>query len=702
MHLQEVQVSWKIGKKKMKALLVIIMSLCIHVTYAQKPDTTKTFIQGKELGEVVVKSSYLTREGDHILAIPTKEQRKHAVTGYDLLSNLMIPGVSVERSTGSVTTPNGAATLYIDGREVDFREVQSLRPKDVSRVEYFDVPNGKYAKDAYAINIIMKPLNNGGYTQLDASQNVGYLYGDYNLISKFVTGTKSLNLWAGYSLENPKSSMDENETFIFPDYQMNRLQHYNNADNRQTEEYVQASISNRGRKYIWMLRGGMAWNASKNGVNNGMTEYWKTAAAIKNGSILDINTRNKSYRPSVYFYGLHTFSNTKSLDYVFDGYYSRNDYDRLYNDDNVSFRSLVKEDYYYIKANANYSMAFSHRNRLAFSLYEFMRISDSEYIGTSAYNQNLHSSEIILFADYSQRLGSFFFDINPGLSFLTYRLKGMKSINHLTPRLQARATYRIDKVQQLQFLFALGNTYPRINTINNVEQQIDPIIILKGNSNMDNSILLNPRLSHTLNLNKFALQTGVSYFYQNHSIISDYYIRDGHLISTFRDDCIYHRPSVDISMTYKPSGSLNMKVSGQWIEHLVRGGAEHRNLSAFSGTAMINYYVRDFSFGASIASPARDLIDSQISRKTFWRYQLSAMWNHGNLAIEANANNLFMMKNHIVDELSASYYSFKQIDQSRSYNQYANLKIVYSFDYGKKTSKSPDYKHQNSESAILK
>lgn len=686
----------------MKALLVIIMNLCLHVTYAQKPDTTKTFIQGKDLGEVVVKSSYLTREGDHILAIPTKEQRKHAVTGYDLLSNLMIPGVSVERSTGSVTIPNGAATLYIDGREVDFREVQSLRPKDVSRVEYFDVPNGKYAKDAYAINIIMKPLNNGGYTQLDASQNVGYLYGDYNLISKFVTGTKSLNLWAGYSLENPKSSMDENETFIFPDYQLNRLQHYNNADNRQTEEYVQASISNRGRKYIWMLRGGMAWNASKNGVNYGMTEYWKTAAAIKNGSILDINTRNKSYRPSVYFYGLHTFSNTKSLDYVFDGYYSRNDYDRLYNDDNVSFRSLVKEDYYYIKANANYSMAFSHRNRLAFCLYEFMRISNSEYIGTSAYNQNLHSSETILFADYSQRLGSFFFDINPGLSFLTYRLEGMKSINHLTPRLQARATYRIDKVQQLQFMFALGNTYPRINTINNVEQQIDPIIILKGNSNMDNSILLNPRLSHTLNLNKFALQTGVSYFYQNHSIISDYYIRDGHLISTFRDDCIYHRPSADISMTYKPSGTLNMKLSGQWVEHLVRGGAEHRNLPAFSGTAMINYYVRDFSFGASIASPSRDLIDSQINRKTFWGYQLSAMWNHGNWAIEANANNLFMMKNNIVDELSASYYSFKQIDQSRSYNQYANLKIVYSFDYGKKTSKSPDYKHQNSESAILK
>lgn len=298
----------------MKALLVIIISLFLNMSYAHELDTAKTFIQGKELDEVVVKTSYLTREDDHILAIPTKDQRKHAATGYDLLSNLMIPGVYVERSTGNVTTPTGAATLYIDGREVEFREVQSLRPKDISRVEYFDVPTGKYAKDAYAINIIMKPLNNGGYTQVDASQNVGYLYGDYNLISKYVIGTKSLNLWTGYSLQNPQSSMTENESFIFPDYQLNRLQCYNDAGNRQTEEYVQASISNRGRKYIWMLRGGVAWNDSRNNVNNGMTNYWQTDTLIKDGSILNINSRNKSYRPSIYFYGLHTFSNTKSLD----------------------------------------------------------------------------------------------------------------------------------------------------------------------------------------------------------------------------------------------------------------------------------------------------------------------------------------------------------------------------------------------------
>ncbi len=266
----------------------------------------------------------------------------------------------------------------------------------------------------------------------------------------------------------------------------------------------------------------------------------------------------------------------------------------------------------------------------------------------------------------------------------------------------SRISFMLNKTQQLQFTFALGNTYPRINTINNVEQQIDPIIIIKGNPNMDNSILLSPRLSYTLNISKFALQMGASYFYQNHAIISDYYVRNKNLISSFRDDCIYHRPSVDASFTYKPSNSLNIKLSGQWNEHLTRGGVEHCNQSSFSGTAMVNYYLGDFSFGASLATPTRDLIDCQIHRKTYWKYQLTAMWNHGDWAVEADANNLFLTKNYIVDKLTNTSYNFNQTEQRSSFNQYATLKIAYCFDYGKKTTKTPNYEHRNSESAILK
>lgn len=661
------------------------------------PDSIKL----KELKEVVVHASYLTREDNHISAIPTKEQRKHAVSGYDLLRNLMLPGVSVNRKSGSVTTPAGTATLYIDGREVEFREVQSLRPKDIARVEYHDIPTGKYAKDAAAINFVLKTIDNGGYTQLDAMQGLGYLNGDYNLISKYVVGSKSINLWAGYSLENPESNLEETESFNFTDGRLNRRNAYSDVGNRDSEEYVQASISNRGNKYTWMLRGGMAWTANKNDIGNGIVNYW-LKDATENEETVHLHSKNKTMRPSLYFFGMHTFSENKRLDYVADTYYSRNDFNRQYKDNDSFYKSLVKEDYWYTQLNANYSWTLNHQNSLVFTLYEFLRVSDSDYSGTTAYNQNLRSSESILFVDYSQRLGRFFYDINPGLSFLTYRLKGMKSINHLTPRLQARAAYMIDRKQQLQFAFALGNTYPKINTINNVEQQIDPIIILKGNPDMDNSILLSPRMSYNLNLNKIALRAGVSYLYQNHSIISDYYIREGNLISAFRDDCIYHKPSADLSLTYKPSNALNINISGQWSDQLARGAIEHRNLSAFNANAMVNYYVGDFSFGAWVSTPTRDLVDSQIRRKTYWQYQLSAMWTHGNWAIEANANNLFLMNNRILDELNTAAYSYSQTNWNRQYNQHATLKVAYTFEYGKKTNKSPSYEHTDSESAILK
>lgn len=91
-------------------ILTAVVTIPVHAL--EQEDSVKT----QELKEVVINASYLTREDDHISAIPTKEQRKHAVSGYDLLRNLMIPGISVNRTTGSITTPVYTATLYIDGR----------------------------------------------------------------------------------------------------------------------------------------------------------------------------------------------------------------------------------------------------------------------------------------------------------------------------------------------------------------------------------------------------------------------------------------------------------------------------------------------------------------------------------------------------------------------------------------------------------
>lgn len=51
-----------------------------------------------ELSEVVVKGASVIRQKDRLLILPDRQQIKQAGTGYDLLYNLMIPGMEVDRT----------------------------------------------------------------------------------------------------------------------------------------------------------------------------------------------------------------------------------------------------------------------------------------------------------------------------------------------------------------------------------------------------------------------------------------------------------------------------------------------------------------------------------------------------------------------------------------------------------------------------
>lgn len=136
------------------------------------------------LDEVIIRGNSLIRKKDHVVVIPDKIQKKHAYSGYDLLYNLMIPGLNVNANKGIVKTARGEATLYINGVKAELREIQNLRPKDIEKVEYYDIPSGIYIGDIASINYVTKTYQLGGYVSLDGWQNIGYLSGNYNLGAK--------------------------------------------------------------------------------------------------------------------------------------------------------------------------------------------------------------------------------------------------------------------------------------------------------------------------------------------------------------------------------------------------------------------------------------------------------------------------------------------------------------------------------------
>ena len=46
-----------------------------------------------------------------------------------------------------VTSPFGIVSLYVNGRLADAQEIQTLRAKDIQKVEYYDLPNNLHRAD---------------------------------------------------------------------------------------------------------------------------------------------------------------------------------------------------------------------------------------------------------------------------------------------------------------------------------------------------------------------------------------------------------------------------------------------------------------------------------------------------------------------------------------------------------------------------
>ena len=198
------------------------------------------------LDEVVVTGDRFIRTADGLKIYPDKQQKKHSGSGFDLINNLMIPGVSVDVAKGSVRAFGGSVAIYIDGMKSDYREMQQLRPEDVESVQYMEAPTGKYAGDNASINIILKKRTSGGYVSIDALQRLGYLNGDYNLAARYYNKNTQYTLYGGIDYNKINGNrLDKQETILFPLEPIDR--NYATAGSRMSNnnQYAQFRIRNK-------------------------------------------------------------------------------------------------------------------------------------------------------------------------------------------------------------------------------------------------------------------------------------------------------------------------------------------------------------------------------------------------------------------------------------------------------------------------
>ena len=653
------------------------------------------------LGEVVVKGSSFIRKDDHVLVIPDKQQVKHASTGYDLLYNLMIPSIEVNKRTGTVSTFGGEVSLYINGEKADYRDVQSLRPRDIENVEYYDVPTGKYANDVAAINYIVKKRQSGGYIFADGKQTIGYMAGDYNIGGKVDHGNTSYSFWGGHTMQKYKGSIvDKNETILFPDYTVYRNRETTAGNYRNNQQYMQFKVSNVNKKRNLSAQIALVRNETPSDENYGLLDY---SGHYTYSTRSTDSKQEQNLSPSLRLFGDFNIGKNQTLEFTAKGSYTQNDYTRQYTENENNSLSDVKEDLYSFNFSANYNIKLQHQNSFGVDIRHYHNITSSTYAGDYSSWQHLWTGESMFMLNYSQRFGKHFTMIlRPGLSWMNYKLHTEDVRRYCSLKTSSRFSYQFNKKQQLALTADAGVNQPDISYMNNVDQTVDFLQIKRGNPFLDDMQVYNISLLYNGVFGKLNVVGGTGYSIYTHNVSPIYYLEGDKLIGSYRSDGNIYGLGIILNISYHVTDNLRTKLAFKYLNVQTRKNY-NINLDSYSAILDINYFLKDFSINLFGKIPTEKIETSTlIVSKSPATYGASVSWSHKGWYIEAGTENPFTRHSRYREHADYGVYQYNQVQTSRIYQRTGYVKLAYTFDFGRKTSRDKNDVDRSINSAIMK
>ncbi len=647
------------------------------------------------LNEIVVSVNRIIKASDgHITALPNKEEKRHSFGGIDLLANMMIPGVSVDRSTGKVSAAFGDVSLYINGIKATLQEVKALNAGDVIRVEYYDTPTGAYIGENAVVNYVVREYTAGYFGEISADQKLGYWNGAYGFASKLSHDNTSVQLIADYDFTRSLSDRKTGYT------------NYNPAGGLVSESiigldgktrkdkgnvFVDVTNKTQGRT----LRGSAWFNADDS--------PYATQFESVNGLNQNKKTVDKLYLGGLRFFSRFNLQRKQSIEFNAGASFARNDYSYLFANTQSRIYSESSNKLWNMDFTAVYNKQFSRGNSLAVKFIDFYKNSRVDYVQSNVEYSTLWSNEELLFIQYMHPLSQTVqLSVQPGFSALQYMQQNRNLISIFSPRLGVRCAARLPQNMYLMATVNIGNSFPNIASLTTAEKQVNDYLILRGNPDIKNTKLYNTMWVYGWNTQKFGLQLMAQYQYNHNIPVSSYQQEGDRIIESWTTDENAGYFNSNVSMTYRPVQNLSLMLSGGYNRYDYSGYQSSR-VGGIDGRFEVIYYWHDFSLSANVSSPQKTMGLDLAKVKTPWQYGLAVGYTIDSWKFEAGINNPFIKGNSYKFESFNPVYNYCYNLRSQSVGCHGFIKATFSFDGGKKLQRTElKYDKETPADAMLK
>lgn len=507
------------------------------MTYAvESQDTVET----QELQEIIIQAPKVVHKADMDVYHPSQSAVDNSKNGMQLLSNLMIPSLSVSDALGTIKAAGQSVQVRINGRVATVAQIKALLPETIKRVEWIDNPGLRYQGASYVLNFVVTNPTLGGSLMLQAQPVLNRKFGYYQADAKFNIGRSQWSVGSYFKLTDLEAHREYKETFTFPN----------------GESLIRKEMPKDGKAED---TNGTAW-ISYNYIKPDTTILYLSLQAFRNFSIKELYNGILSLSngmgeidlkdcrgsvgttPSFSAYLEQHFANKQTLviDFGASLYtgHSYSDYiERLpeITDRITDIHTYIKDHNQAYGLEADYIKKWRNSRITAGISYKANRNrSEYENLGNTVYHQR--QDMVYFFAEYFQRINKVTLTAGLGAQYTSFSFRetgqGRDSWN-LRPK--ATVTYSLNQNHKFRLSFSSWQSAPSLSETNVAPVQVDGFQWNVGNPNLNTSSSYMLSFRYSFNFPRVSSSFGINAFTSPDAITPYLHWDDNRLITSYEN-----------------------------------------------------------------------------------------------------------------------------------------------------------------------
>lgn len=687
-------------------LATVLMLLSPLPVFAQS-DT----IKAKELDEITVDASRKRLGAQKSVFLPTKDQKKSAMSGPDLVRRLSIPMLKPSGIDGVATLNGKKVNYFIDFMPATQKDLEGMRTTDVKSVEYYEFPTDPRFQGAqHVINFVMVKLNYGGYVRAGGQANILVNSGQADAYGKLQVKSFSFDFFGGlWGRTDRHFGSEQTEIYNLP------------QPDGAIKTFQRLSITDKAKKHSeeYWLGGRISWLSKNITVRNFVSGSWnRTPIDRQHGSL--------TYSPAEFPASDYISS---ANNHSFNISYSGNIFINLPKGNSLSFipsythmHTRTGSEYTetgsapiingandnsnYVGAQLRFNHSFGKAGTLMTAASGSYLSHKTSYSGSSDVFDQADNSSAMASLSYSATLGKIYIYAGGAVAWYKNKLGRTKETG-LQPSANISAQWSATQRQSLSLGFAYNSQTPSDNLKSTAVVKVSPLMSITGNPGLSpvDNYNFNASYTYMLRSNLSLSAYGSADLIHNRYVTAYTATSEGILRTYLQPAGAFRLFTYGISSSLSLlSDALNLNASLQQT-HTHNGNPYNWNKNTVNLNLGAFFYKGNFNFGAYYVTP----IHSAESNSGVWTkrlpiYYLQAGWSNGALKARILLRDFAKWDyKGARSEMKGGPYSYSATSYSVSNHAFVKLEVYYTLGFGKKvTDRNESYRAGDISTGILK